>query len=90
VKSREDEPESQTVGFPLSVIKNKQLRDEVEAMLLTQNGRLPKIAMDPDKCMFLKTMETFADLTETFERGRKNTAPRPLLVTSRSGQPSQL
>jgi hypothetical protein len=51
VKSREDEPESQTVGFPLSVIKNKQLRDEVEAMLLTQNGRLPKIAMDPDKCI---------------------------------------
>jgi hypothetical protein len=47
VKSREnDEPASQTVGFLLSVVKNTQPRNELEAMLLAQMATCHKMAMD--------------------------------------------
>jgi len=80
VKSRDDEPASQTVGFMLSVVKNQRPRNELEAMVLTQMAACHKIAMDltgrlnhpEDYRLFLKTMKTFADLKQTFERGRKS------------------
>jgi len=81
VRSREDEPASQTVGFMLSVVKNQQPRNELEAMLLAQMAACHKIAMDltsrlnnpEDYRLFVKIMKTFADLKETFDRGRKST-----------------
>jgi len=79
VRSREDEPASQAVGFLFSVVKNTQPRNELEAMLLAQMAACHMIAMDlisrlndPEEYrLFLKLMKTFADLKETFDRGRK-------------------
>ena len=81
VRSREDEPASQAVGFLFSVVKNTQPRNELEAMLLAQMATCHKMAMDltsrlnnPEEYrLFLKLMKTFADLKETFDRGRKAT-----------------
>jgi hypothetical protein len=81
VRSREDEPASHTVGSLLSVLKNTRPRDELEAMLLAQMATCHKIAMDttsrlnnPEEYrLLLKLMKTFADLKETFDRGRKAT-----------------
>ena len=81
VKSRDNEPASRTLGFLLSVVKNTQPRNELEAMLLAQMATCHKIAMDmtsrlndPEEYrLFLKLMKTFADLKETFDRGRKVT-----------------
>jgi hypothetical protein len=79
VKSRDNEPASRTLGFLLSVVKNTQPRNELEAMLLAQMATCHKIAMDTgsrlnnpeDYRLFLKLMKAFADLKETFDRGRK-------------------
>jgi hypothetical protein len=80
VKSREnEEPASQTVGFLLSVVKNTQPRNELEAMLLAQMATCHKMAMDltsrlnnPEEYrLFLKLMKTFADLKKTFDHGRR-------------------
>jgi hypothetical protein len=80
VKPREnDEPANQTVGFLLSVVENTQPRNELEAMLLAQMATCHKMAMDlasrlnnPEEYrLFLKLMKTFADLKETFDRGRR-------------------
>jgi len=81
VKSREDEPAGETVGFLFSVVKNTQPRNELEALLLAQMAACHVIAMDmtgrlngPEEYrLFLKLMKTFADLKETFDRGRKAT-----------------
>lgn len=81
VRCREDEPASQTVGFMLSVVKNQQPRNELEAMLLAQMAACHKIAMDLTGCLnnpedyrlFVKIMKAFADLKDTFDRGRKST-----------------
>jgi hypothetical protein len=81
VKSWAAEPVGETFGFLLSVVKNTQPRNELEAMLLAQMATCHKIAMDmvgrlnnpEDYRLFLKLMKTFADLKETFERGRKST-----------------
>jgi hypothetical protein len=79
VRFREGEPAIQTVGFLLSVVKNTRPRDELEAMLLAQMATCHKIAMDTasrlnnaeEYRLFLKLMKTFADLKETFDRGRR-------------------
>jgi hypothetical protein len=79
VKSCAAEPVGETFSFLLSFVKNTQPRNELEAMLLAQMGACHKIAMDltgrlnnPEEYrLFLKTMKTFADLKETFDRGRK-------------------
>ena len=79
VRSREDQPASLTVGFLLSVVKNTRPRDELEAMLLAQIATCHMIAMDtasrlnnPEEYrLLLKVMKTYADLKQTFDRGRK-------------------
>jgi hypothetical protein len=81
VKSQVAEPAGETFGFLLSVVKNTQPRNELEAMLLAQMAACHKIAMDmtsrlndPEEYrLFLKAMKTFADMKETVERGRKST-----------------
>jgi hypothetical protein len=81
VKSQAAEPAGETFGFLLSVVKNAQPRNELEAMLLAQMATCHKILMDmtsrlndpEEHRLFLKTMKTFADLKETFDRGRKVT-----------------
>jgi len=77
VKSRDNA--SEAINFLFSVVKNTQSRDELEAMLLAQMAACHMIAMDlisrltdPEEYrLFLKLMKTFADLKETFDRGRK-------------------
>ena len=79
VRSHENESASHAVGFLLSVVKNTRPKDELEAMLLAQMATCHKIAMDTasrlnnpeEHRLFLRLMKTFADLKETFDRGRR-------------------
>jgi hypothetical protein len=81
VKSQAAESAGETFGFLFSVVKNQQPRNELEAMLLAQMAVCHHVAMDltsrlnnpEEHRLFLKTMKTFADLKETFDRGRKST-----------------
>jgi hypothetical protein len=100
VKSQVAEPAAETFGFLFSVVKNQQPRDELEAMLLAHIVACHKIAMDltgrlnnsEEYRLFLKTMKTFADLKETFDRGRKSTEhsfmvqARPPRMTVKDGR----
>jgi hypothetical protein len=76
---REGERASQTVGFLLSVVKNTQPRDEIEAMLLAQMATCHNLVMDTTRRLnnpeeyrlLLKLMKTFADQKQALDRGRK-------------------
>jgi hypothetical protein len=77
MRVRDNAPEA--INFLFSVVKNTQPRNELEAMLLAQMAACHVTTMDmtsrlnnpEDYRLFLKLVKTFADLKETFDRGRR-------------------